>query len=261
MNLTKPLVVLDLETTGIWIEKDKIIEIALIRSMPDGSKEIYEKRVNPGMSIPKEAADITGIRDEDVKGAPFFKDIAQEVLDFIGEADLGGFNLERFDLPLLTREIQEANLQFEWQTRNVYDAQKIFHLHEKRDLTAAYKFYCSQELKDAHSALADSEATLAILVSQLERYGGGQEDIEVLQEFDYKQQPGFYDAQRKFRWWNGELYMMFGKYSRKATLKEVANKDPRYLQWILSQDFSEEVKDIVEAALEGHFPPYGFDKK
>jgi len=261
MKLSRPLVVLDLETTGIWIEKDKIIELALIRCMPDGSRHIYEKRVNPGMPIPQEAKEITGITDKDVKDAPSFKDIAKEVLDFIGDADLGGFNVERFDLPLLTREFQEVNLSFKWQIRHIYDAQKIFHLHEKRDLTAAYKFYCDKDLNDAHSALADSEATLAILESQLKKYGKGNQDIEALKDFDYKKQSGFYDEQKKFRWWNGELYMMFGKYARKTTLKEVAQKDRRYLDWILSQDFSEEVKDIVEAALEGHFPPYDFDNK
>jgi len=252
--ITRPLVVLDLETTGIWIEKDRIIEVGMIRLSCDGNQEIYEKRVNPGMPIPSQASEITGITDEDVRDAPYFRNIAKEVLAFLDGADFAGFNLERFDLPLLAREFNEAGLKFEWRKRNVYDSQKIYHLHEKRDLTAAYKFYCNKDLENAHSALADSKATLSILASQLIRYGGGDEHIEALKDFDYQRREEFYDASRKFRWWNGQLYMMFGKYARKASLKEVAQKDRGYLEWILSQNFSDEVKDLVEGALEGHFP-------
>lgn len=254
MKLTRPLVILDLETTGIWIEKDRIIEIGMIRCLPDGTRETYEKKVNPGMHIPKQVTEVTGITDDDVKDAPYFRPIAQEVLDFLGDADLGGFNIERFDLPLLSREFSGVDLKFEWETRAIYDAQKIYHLNEKRDLTAAYKFYCDKELKDAHAALADSEAALGVLSSQLKRYGQGSEHIEALKGFDYKERSEFFDAGRKIRWWNGELYMMFGKYARKESLKEIAKKDRSYLEWILSRDFSDEVKELVEGAIEGHLP-------
>lgn len=254
MKLTHPLVILDLETTGTWIEKDRIIEIGMIRCLPDGQRETFIRRVNPGMPIPHPASEVTGIKDEDVKDAPYFRQLAGEVLKFLEGADLGGFNIERFDLPLLARECKDAGFRFEYSDRVIYDAQKIYHLHERRDLTAAYAFYCGKNLIDAHSALADSEATLEVLMAQVQKYGKGEEVIESLRDFNYKQYSEFYDAGRKFRWWNGELYMMFGKYSRRENLKEVAQKDRKYLEWILTQDFSDEVKDLIEGALEGHFP-------
>lgn len=261
MKLIKPLIVLDLETTGTWIEKDRIIEVGMIRCEPDGRQQTYEKRVNPGIAIPAEVTEVTGIRNEDVKDSPAFREIAVELMTFIGEADLAGFNLERFDLPLLEREFRDNGFEFKWQDRTVYDAQKIYHLHEKRDLTAAYSFYCHKDLLDAHSALADVRATLEVLSVQVQKYGAGREDVEALKDFDYKQRDEFYDATRKFRWWNGELYMMFGKYAKRESLRRIAEKDRGYLEWILSQDFSDEVKDLVEGALEGKFPVAGGHRK
>lgn len=254
MKLEKSLVVLDLETTGIWIEKDKIIEIAMVRLLPDGTKTVYETYVNPGMPIPPEVTQVTGIGDSHVKDAPRFRDIAPAVFRFLEDADLGGFNVERFDLPLLEREFTECGIKFDWSKRSIYDAQKIYHLHEKRDLSAAYAFYCQKELKDAHSALADTQATLDVLAAQVQKYGAGKDTIDALRAFNYRKPTEFFDADRKLRWWNGELYMMFGKYARKASLQEIAKTDRPYLEWILKQDFSDEVKDIIEQALEGHFP-------
>ena len=254
MKLSRPLVILDLETTGIWIEKDRIIEIAMIRCIPDGEQAVYEKKVNPGMPIPPGATEVTGITDTDVKNAPHFKEIAKEVAAFLENADLGGFNLERFDLPLLAREFSESGIAFNWNNRAIYDAQKIYHLNEKRDLSAAYFFYCNKELINAHSALADTQATLEVLRSQIEKYGQGDRCIEVLRSFDYRKKTEFLDGDKRFRWWNGELYMMFGKYARRKTLREVAQTDRPYLEWILAQDFSDEVKGIVANALKGNFP-------
>ncbi len=254
MKLQRPLVILDLETTGVWIEKDKIIEIAMIRCFPDGTRTTYETYVNPGMPIPPEVTTVTGINDADVKDAPRFRDIAPQVFRFLEGADLGGFNVERFDLPLLEREFNECGIKFDWAKSSIYDAQKVYHLHERRDLSAAYTFYCQKELKDAHSALADTQATLDVLIAQVQKYGAGNDTIEALKEFNYRKQTEFFDVDRKLRWWNGELYMMFGKYARKISLQEIAKIDRPYLEWILKQDFSEEVKDIIEQALEGHFP-------
>ncbi|HOY09292.1 MAG TPA: 3'-5' exonuclease [Candidatus Omnitrophota bacterium] len=254
MKLQRPLVVLDLETTGTWIDKDRIIEVGMIRCLADGGRLSYEKRVNPGMPIPPEVVEVTGINNDDVRDAPYFRQIAGEVLEFLADADLAGFNIERFDLPLLTREFSDAGIKFDYSRRAVYDAQKIYHLHERRDLTAAYNFYCHKELEGAHSAIVDSEATLEVLAAQLNKYGRGAENLDALQGFDYKQRTDFYDTGRKFRWWNGELYMMFGKYARKEGLKTIAQKDRKYLEWILTQNFTDEIKDLVEGALEGHFP-------
>lgn len=251
MKISRPLVVLDLETTGIWIEKDRIIEIALIKLMPDGTRDTYSTKVNPCMPIPPIVTEITGIADADVKDAPTFGLIAAKVLAFIGEADIGGFNVERFDLPLLAREMTDAGIKFDWQQRTVYDAQKVYHLHHRRDLSAAYMAYCKMELKDAHSALADTEATLAILEEQIKVHGKGSEDIEVLKEFNYKQTSEYFDAERKFRWWNGDLYMTFGKYAKKEPLRVIAQKDPSYLQWILDKDFSDDIKMMIQDVING----------
>ncbi|OGW91080.1 MAG: hypothetical protein A3D28_01765 [Omnitrophica bacterium RIFCSPHIGHO2_02_FULL_63_14] len=248
MKIDRPFVALDLETTGTWIEKDRIIEIGMIRCSPDGSRESYVKRVNPGMPVPASVTRLTGIADGDLEGAPSFKDIAEEVLAFIGDADLGGFNVHRFDLPILEREFFTVGIKFEWRTRTVYDAQRIYHLHEKRDLKAAYKFYCDKDLVNAHSALGDTEATLEILVSQVGRYGTAGDGLASLKNYAYE--PGdFFGREKKFRWWNGKLFPVFGKYARKWDLKEIAEKDPEYLQWLLTTDFEEEVKELIRAHL------------
>ena len=257
MKLTKPLVVLDLETTGIWIEKDRIIEIGMVKSLTDGKQEVFSTKVNPCMPIPAVVTELTGISDADVKDAPVFSSIAGKVLAFLEGTDLGGFNVERFDLPLLAREFLDAGIKFDHASRTVYDAQKIYHLHERRDLFAAFAFYCHQELKDAHSATADAQATLAILQEQLKRYAASREDIEALKDFEYKQSSEYFDNERKFRWWNGDLYMTFGKYAKKEPLKTIAKKDPQYLEWVLDKDFSDEVKNMIQGVLGGKFPKQG----
>jgi len=254
MKISRPLVVFDLETTGTWVEKDKIIEIGMIKHLPDGSKESYVKRVNPGMHIPEAVSKITGMRDEDVKDAPFFREIAPEVIAFLGDCDIGGFNIERFDIPLLEREMIEAGLKFERGNRVIYDAQKIYNIHEKRNLTAAYKFYCDKALNNAHSAFNDAEATLKILTEQVNKYGTPEEGIESLRGIDYERSLDYFDKERRFRWWNGQLYPMFGKHARRHNIKELAEKDREYLEWILSKDFSEEVKTMIKKVLTGTFP-------
>jgi len=254
MKLEKPLVVLDLETTGIWVGKDKIVEIGMIRLTPEGESSEYLQRVNPGIPIPARVSEIIGISDADVKDAPNFKAVAPAVLDFIGEADLGGFNVERFDLVLLEREFYEIGIKFDWRTRTVYDAQKVYHLHEKRDLTAAFSFYCGKELVNAHSAMGDADATLEILQSQIKKYGDAEQGLESLRSFDYEKREDYFDAERKFRWWNNKLYPVFGKYARKTSVDELAKKDPGYLKWLLTTDFSDPVKKMIEAVLNGHQP-------
>ena len=254
MKLLRPLVVLDLETTGVWIEKDKIIEIGMVKTFPDGRVENYLKRINPQIPIPQVVTELTGISDADVAQSPLFKSVAQEVLAFIEGADLGGFNIEGFDLPILARELQEIGITFVWSNRTIYDAQTIYRYHEKRDLSAAYQFYCQRKLEGAHNALADSEATLEILKQQLARYIGDQQEIESLKAFDVKRRNDYFDDERRFRWWHNELYMMFGKYAKKDSLRAIAQKDPQYLQWILTKDFSDGVKALVKGSLEGKFP-------
>ena len=254
MELSKSLVVLDLETTGTWIEKDRIIEIAIIKINPDKSEQIFESRVNPCMPIPPVVSELTGIKDNDVKDAPIFAAIASKVIEFIGDADLAGFNAERFDIPLLNREFSDAGVRFNMSGRAIFDAQKVYHLHQKRDLSAAYVFYCQKDLNNAHSALADTRATLDILERQITLYGKGNAHIDALKDFNYRQTSEFFDSDRKFRWWNGDLYMTFGKYAKKESLRVVAQKDPSYLNWILDKDFSEEIKLMVQDVLNGRHP-------
>ena len=254
MKIARPLIVLDLETTGTWVEKDKITEIGMVKYLPDGSKENYIKRVNPGMHIPESVSKITGISDEDVKDAPTFREIAPHVIAFLGDCDLGGFNIERFDIPLLEREIIEAGLKFELGNRVIYDAQKIYNIHEKRNLTAAYEFYCNKTLDNAHTALGDVEATYGILEEQVNKYGSSEEGISSLGEFDYERSLDYFDKDRKFRWWNGELYPMFGKHARRHSIRELVKRDRPYLEWILSKDFSEEARTMIKNVLSGVFP-------
>lgn len=254
MELSNTIVVFDLETTGTWVEKDKIVEIALIKHTPEGQQEVYVKRVNPGIPIPAVVTQIIGITNDDLKDAPFFKEIAGDVLRFIGNADLVGFGIERFDLPVLERELKDAGYLFDWQRLNVYDLQKVYHINERRDLSAAYQFYCQKNLINAHSALADTKATLEILWAQIAKYGKGEESLEFLSQFQYETNAEYYDSEQKFRWWNGKLYMMFGKYAKNYSLQEVAAKDKNYLKWILSADFSDEIKRVVDRALKGDFP-------
>ena len=254
MKITRPLVVLDLETTGTWVERDRIVEIALVKLLPDGSREDFQSRVNPGMPIPPRVSEITGITDADVKEAPPFKAIAAKVLEFIGDADLGGFNVERFDLVILERELFEAGAKFPWRGRAIYDAQRIYHLHEKRDLTAAYQFYCGKVLTNSHTAMGDTEATLEILRSQVERYGDAKLGVESLRDFKYERMDDYFDEEKKFRWWNGELFPVFGKYARRKSLREIAKEEPGYLDWILKQDFTEQVKALARDAKAGKFP-------
>ena len=226
----------------------------MIKLLPEGTKETYLKRVNPGMPIPPNISEITGITDDDVKDSPKFDGIAKEVLEFIGNSDIGGFNVERFDIPLLERELVHAGSKLDMGNCKGDDAQKIYHIHEKRDLTAAYGFYCGKELQCAHTALGDVEATLEILEAQIHKYGKEEEGVESLQEFDYKPRQGNFDREGKFRWWNGELYPTFGKHARRKNIQQLAEKQPDYLQWILNSDFSDEVKGLVKDALNGHFP-------
>ena len=155
---------------------------------------------------------------------------------------------------MLERELIAAGLKFELGNRVIYDSQKIYNVHEKRNLTAAYKFYCNKPLNNAHSALDDAEATLEILAEQINKYGAPEEGLQSLRGIDYERSLDYFDKERKFRWWNGELYPMFGKFARRHNIKELAKENSDYLEWILRKDFSEEVKSMIQNALAGTFP-------
>jgi DNA polymerase-3 subunit epsilon len=252
--LTRPLVFIDLETTGLNPAVDRIVELSLVRLHPLGLRETMTRRVNPGVSIPPESSRVHGIVDADVADAPPFARIAPELLAFIGDADLAGFNIQRFDLPLLQRELGQAGLRFDLTGRAVVDAQVIYHRRVPRDLSAAYRLYCGKELSDPHTAQSDVEACAEILDAQLGAYPDLPRTPQGLSElFSPPRDPSAVDPGRKFLWKDGQAVFNIGKYKDRP-LRDVAAEDPEYLRWILGTDFDPAVKDIVQNALEGRFP-------
>ena len=170
LQLARPLAIIDLETTGVNLGSDRIIDIAIVRMMPDGKKMVKQKLINPEMPIPKAASDIHGITDEKVKGAPNFKQVANELKQFLDNCDLGGYNSNRFDIPLLVEEFLRSGMEFDMKGRKLVDVQRVFHIMEQRTLSAAYRFYCNKTLEGAHGAETDASATLEVLEAQLEKY-------------------------------------------------------------------------------------------
>lgn len=239
LQLDKPLIFFDLETTGIQLGSDRIVEISLLKIMPDGQKVSQTMRLNPGIPIPAEASAIHGIYDADVADAPSFKDVAIKLRDFIGNADLAGYNSNKFDVPMLVEEFLRADVGFD-ENRRYIDVMRIFTLMEKRTLEAAYKFFCDKELIDAHSAEADVRATYEVLLGQLERYGDALKgDAQFLHEFTKDGE--FVDFGRRMIYKNGEPYFNFGKYNGQSCA-DVYRREPQYFDWIYRSDFPEHTK-------------------
>ena len=256
LQLTKPLVVFDLETTGIDVERDRIVQIAMIRVEPGGGRTTFETLVNPERPIPPEASAVHGIRDADVRDKPTFSQIRREVEALLAGADLAGFNSVRFDLPLLEAELRRSGSEIDFREARHLDAMRIFHQMERRDLTAAYRLYCGKELTGAHNALADTEATLEILDAQIARYDEVPDQVDALHRFCNPDEGRYVDRKQKFLWNDrGEAEFTFGKYMGQSLNAVVG--DPRgrgYLEWMLTSNFSEEIKGILRDALDGAFP-------
>ena len=250
LKLTKPLAVIDLETTGLNVESDRIVEISVLVIRPDGSRVSKTRRVNPGVPIPPEATAVHGIRDADVADEPRFAQIAAGFLEFLGDADLAGYNLRGFDLPLLTREFERAGRPLSLAGRAVVDAMEIFKRKEPRDLAAAYRFFCGKSRDDLHSADADVLACAEILEAQLARYDDLPREPAAL---DTLFRPPWIDREGKFAWRGGEAVFNFGK-RRGQTLKAVAAEDPSYLDWMAGANFPEDAREIARRALRGEFP-------
>ncbi len=234
LALDRPLAFIDLETTGTNIAKDHIVEIAIVKVMPDGSTQSKNKRINPGIPIPEETTKIHGISDEDVRDCPVFKEVANEIRQFIGDSDLAGYNSDRFDIPLLVEEFLRAGLDFEMKDRRQIDVQTIFHQMEKRTLGAAYQFYCNRDLTDAHAAEADARATYEILEAQLNHYDNLKEDVDSLSKFTTRDD--FVDYGRRIVRRKGVEVFNFGKYKGQP-VREVLKKEPQYYDWIMRSDF------------------------
>jgi DNA polymerase-3 subunit epsilon len=240
LNLKKPLVFFDLETTGINITKDRIVEISYLKIMPDGREECETWRVNPQMPIPEQATAIHGITDSDVKDCPAFKELAKLLAEQIEDCDLAGFNSNRFDIPLLAEEFLRAGVNIDLNKRKFIDVQTIFHKMEQRNLTAAYKFYCGKDLTDAHSAESDTRATYEVLMSQLDRYPELENDVDALSSFSsFNNNVDF--AGRMIYNENGEEAINFGKYKGQL-VKDVLRKDFGYYNWIMQSDFPLDTK-------------------
>ena len=243
LNLRNPLVFFDLETTGIDIAKDRIVEISMVKVMPNGEEIVKTRRINPGMPIPPESTAIHGITDEDVKDCPKFKEIAKSLAAQIEGCDLAGFNSNRFDIPMLAEEFLRAGVDVDLNRRKFIDVQTILHKMEQRNLTAAYKFYCNKDLANAHSAEADTMATYEVLKAQLDRYPELENDVNFLSKYSsFTNNVDF--AGRMVYNEKGQEVINFGKYKGRL-VEEVLKSDPSYYAWIMNGDFPLNTKKML----------------
>ncbi len=253
MNLEKPLVFFDLETTGTNTQKDRIVEMSVIKISVDGSEEVKTRLINPEMPIPKEASDIHHITDDKVADAPKFAAVAKNLKEYLTGCDLGGYNIVGFDIPLLKKEFERAGIEFSTEGVKIIDAFKIFCEKFPRTLTGAYRYYCGKELgEDAHGAEADTKATLEVFKSQLKQYEEYQ-DLNIVHELSTKKNEKWIDETGKFQWSGSTPIMGFGKH-RGTDLETIASKEPGFLRWIIKNDFPKDAKLIAMNALDGKLP-------
>jgi len=248
LPLDRPVVVFDVETTGVNPRLDRIIEIACVKIHPDGRRENWVRRLNPGVPIPASSTAIHGICDADVQGLSSFREIARELADFLEGCDLAGYNISGFDLPALRVEFLRAGVAFDVAGRRLLDPQRIFFVREPRHLSAAARFYCQTEHEGAHSALADAEMTLRVLEGQLSRYPDIPRSVPELHELFCAGLDQDLDPEGRFRLVRGEPTVNFGK-NRGRSLREMSREEPSFLRWILKGDFSEPVKEIARRYL------------
>lgn len=252
LKLKKPLVFIDLETTGVNPRMDRIVEIAAVKLRPDGGRETWKKRINPQRPIPAETTAIHGISDADVATAPTFAEIAFDLHRFMGDHDLAGFGIIRFDVPMLAEEFRRANLSFPAPNAKQLDVQRIYHAREPRTLSAALRFYCGKEHVGAHGAEADVLATIDVLEGQFERYADLSRDVDELASVGQPPKDEVIDSGGRLRWRDGEVVINFGQ-KNGMTLRELAANESNYLKWMLNKEFPADVKKIVQDALDGKF--------
>ena len=243
-KLERPIIFFDLETTGLTIGKDHIVELCYIRLEPNGNERAETLRFNPGMHISKESSEVTGITDKDVKDCPKFAEKAEELAKVFEGCDLAGYNSNKFDVPMLAEEFALLGIDIHVNEKKLIDVQNIFHKMEQRTLVAAYKFYCGKNLENAHSALADTRATLEVLEAQLDRYDDLKNDVAYLADFSQIQK-GVDLACRFVYDDKGVEVINFGKYKGQA-VKDVLKKDPNYKAWMLQGDFTMNTKQTLE---------------
>lgn len=238
LQLKKPIVFLDIEATGLNLTKDRLVEVGLLKLHPNKTEERKSWRVNPEIPIPDKIVKIISITNEDVKDKPLFKQIAREVLNFIGSADLAGFNPFKLDLPLLMEEFIRAGIEFDLGKRKVVDVQRIFHMMEKRNLAAAYAFYCGKELRNSHSAMADTDATYEVFMAQVDKYDELGTDIDKICSVTGNPAENIIDiVGRIVRDDDGSEIFNFGKYKGQR-VEDVLRRDPAYYNWMMNGDFT-----------------------
>lgn len=250
IKLEKPLAIFDLEATGLNITQDRIVEIAVIKINPDGTREDYHKRINPECHIPEEVSAIHGIYDKDIADAPTFAEALDELMQFLGDADFAGYNSNKFDLPLLAEEILRTGRDIDLSGRKHIDVQNIFHKMEQRTLIAAYKFYCEKDLTNAHNAFADAEATWEVLEAQISRYQNLKDDVDFLAEFSKHGDVTRVDfAGRLALNDKDQVIYNFGKHKGK-TIEEVLKVEPGYYGWMLDADFPLHTKQCLRKEMD-----------
>ena len=267
MNLIqdRPIIFFDLETTGVNLLTDRIVELSVLKVFPDGTREVRSRRLNPEMHIPEEASAVHGIYDADVANEPVFRRISKNLYIFFEGCDLGGYNILKFDIPMLTREFARAGLTFTTSGRRIVDAYNIFCRMEPRNLSAAYKFFCGKKMDNAHSAEADTLASFEIFEAEIRKYSQDTPDqlpedvesfpgtLDELHRFCLQNQMLAIDPEGRFRWKGDEAVVAFGR-NAGTPLRKLAVDNPDFLRWIIRSDFSAEVKKIASDALKGEFP-------
>ena len=246
LSLKRPIVFFDLETTGTDHAKDRIVELAFVKLNPDGRRDSYVKRLNPGIPIPASVTAIHGIKDEDVKDAQMFKHIAHDLYEWIKNCDLGGYNSSKFDLPLLAEEFLRAGINVDFTERHMIDVQQIFFKMEARTLSAAYSFYCNKTLENAHSAEIDILATIEVLEAQLDRYTDLGTEVKALHDFTNTEQ--YVDYARRILLKDGQPVFNFGKYKGRK-VEEIFTIEPQYYDWMMQADFSLHTKQKISEIL------------
>lgn len=253
LHLERPLAVLDIEATGINRSTDRIIDLGIVKVLPDGTSENIVFRVHPERPIPPDSTAIHGITDEDVKDCPPFSAIAEHVAELLADCDFCGYNCIRFDLPMLEAEFARAKVPFNLDDHQVIDVQRIFHQREPRDLTAAVKYYCGGDHEGAHGALADVVATLRVLEGQFRKYPDLPRGMDELDAYSHARDPSWVDRQGRLRWQEGEVAVNFGKFEGR-TLRDLVQTEAGFLRWMVGKDFPLDTKQVIQAALEGSFP-------
>lgn len=250
LNLNKNLCVFDIESTGLDVSQDRIVEISILKVTPEGEETELTLRINPEIEISEESTSIHGITQEDIKDAPTFQEVADQLADFIGDADLAGYNSNKFDIPMLAEEFLRVDHAFDMRARKFIDIQNIFHKMEQRTLVAAYKFYCNKDLENAHSAFADVQATYEVFKAQLKKYEELENDMNFLADFSQNNKFKIVDfAGRIAKNKDGKLIYNFGKHNGK-TVEEVDKIEPGYYGWMMNSNFPRYTKLVLKEEIE-----------